>query len=214
MLQDLDESSDRDFPAAAGELSKYGLNPPNLRLWFNGLEVDFGDPEPLDNDLYARVSGSDEVHLVSARLYYQAQHDAYGWADKHLLPPGAHIVALQLPQATLSLDGSGRWQLAPRDDAVSADAIQHLVDDWQQATALGITATGKQSPAGEVAVLLLGATTPLRFQILKDDNFLVLGRPDLGLQYQLDQSQRAELLEFARTAAPAAGTAHSAAAHR
>jgi hypothetical protein len=212
LLEDLDTTSEREFPAAAAELGKYGLAPPNLRLSFNGIELELGDPAPLDNRLYARLGGGKAVNLISARLYYHAQHDAYGWVDKHLLPAGARIVGLQLPQATLNQDHNGRWQLAPRDERVSADAIQHLLDEWQQATALGIAAIGKQRPEGEVAIELQGATAPLRFQILKDDSLLVLARPDLGLEYQLDQSERARLLEFAL--APAAGTAHPAAAHR
>ena len=60
---------------------------------------------------------------------------------------------MQLPQATLTLDKHGSWQLAPADKTVSADAIQKLMDAWQQNLAIGVTPIGKAAggrgaPAG------------------------------------------------------------------
>ncbi|MGH8282045.1 MAG: DUF4340 domain-containing protein, partial [Gammaproteobacteria bacterium] len=181
------------FPAKQANLVKYGLNPPQVRLWLNGTEFDFGDAEPLNN--YRYVKTGDTIHLVAGLLYFRINHSPLWWASKHLLPCGARIIGLQLPDATLTLKGD-KWQLAPANPAITSDAIQSLIDNWKNAQAIGTDKMGKGEPQGEVAVELAGDSQPLRFVILKDPDFLVLARPDLGLQYELDSGQRSALLEL------------------
>ena len=209
--------STRRYPLAAADLPKYGLDKPALRLWVNGTEYDFGATEPVENDHY--VKDGNYVDLVGGLLYYRLDHDIYWWADKHLLPAASHITGLELPHATLMQDKGGKWQLYPAEPRVTADMLQRLVDDWQAAQAVGVTAVGKGKPNGEVDISLAGRSEPLRFQILEDDVFFVLARPDLGLQYELDDSARYTLIKpIVVSAAPpvtrAAPAYHPRPAHR
>jgi hypothetical protein len=192
MLDYLDQESKVRFPAVQSELSKYGLDKPKAQLWLNGTEYDFGDLQPVDSRQYLLTDG--EIYLINGALFYRVAHDVYWWMDKGLVPPGAHIVALQLPQATLNLDKKGIWQMAPADATVSADDIQKLMDAWQQDLAISVAPIGKDPEEGEVSLSLATSGQPLRYAILKDPDFLVLARPDLGLQYELDESLRDTLL--------------------
>ena len=187
------------FRADAAKLAQYGLDPARLRLWVNGKEFDFGDTEPLNNYRYVLSGG--QVHLVSGLLFYRLDHRPYWWVSKRLLPDKARITALQLPNATLTLSGD-KWKLAPANPAVSADAIQTLVENWQNAQAIGVEKAGTGKSTGEIAIELAGGKIALRFAILQDPNFFVLARPDLGIEYQLDSSQRDALLSF-KSASPA-----------
>ncbi|MGE5625096.1 MAG: DUF4340 domain-containing protein [Bacillota bacterium] len=202
-LDSLAQAKATPVNGASKDLDEYGLDKPLVRLGLDSRELAFGAAEPVSGERYVMVNG--KVGLVEPYVFYQATHDAYWWLEKKLLPEGARITALQLPRATLMLDKDERWQLAPRDDSVSADAIQLLVNNWQAANAIGLAPIGKGKPLGEVAVILSGMREPLRFQILKDPDFLVLARPDLGLEFQLDQDQEAKLMEFVKPA-PAAAT--------
>ena len=193
LLDSLPAVIQSSFPAVPARLARYGLDPARARLWINGMEFDFGDTEPLNNYRYVLSGG--QVHLVSGLLFYRVNHGPYWWVSKRLLPDNAKITALQLPNATLSLKGD-HWQLAPANPAVSADAIQTLVDNWQDAQAIGVAKARTGKPVGEVAIELAGGKSALRFAILKDPNFFVLARPDLGIEYQLDSSQRDSLLTF------------------
>jgi len=201
-LDSLSEAKATPVAGAGQDLSGYGLDKPMVKLSLDGHALAFGADEPVSGERYVLADG--RVELVSPFVFYQVTHDAYWWLDKHLLPAGARITALQLPHATLMLDKGNRWQLAPADDSVSADAIQHLVDGWQDASAIGLAPIGKGAPQGEVALILSGMEKPLRFQILKDPDFLVLARPDLQIEYQLDQEQGKKLLEFLKPAPVAA----------
>ena len=202
LLDTLDVTSDKQFSAAGAVLAKYGLDKPAAELWLNDVRYAFGGLNPVNNLQY--VLTDDAVHLVNPMLYYRIAHVPYWWVDKGLLPAGSHITAMQLPQATLTLDKRGAWQLAPADSAVSADAIQKLMDAWQQNLAIGVTPIGKDPQEGEISLSIAGSTKLLRFAILKDPDFLVLARPDLGLQYELDSSLRDTLLSLPRSKTAAA----------
>lgn len=202
LLDYLDAKSEARFPAAGADLTKYGLAKPVAELWLNGSRYAFGGLQPVDNLQY--VLAGDTIHLVNGALFYRVAHDAYWWLDKSLLPAGARITALQLPQATLALDKHGAWRLSPADAAVSADDIQRLLNAWQQALAISVAPLGKGQEQGEVSLALAGYGKPMRFAILKDPDFLVLARPDLGLQYELDLGERDTLLSLEHPKADAA----------
>lgn len=184
------------FTAAPVDLGKYGLAPPQVQLWLNGTEFDFGGTEPLDNYRYVLSGG--QVHLVNGLLFYRLNHRPYWWASKRLLPENARITAIQLPDATLTLKGD-HWQLAPANPAVSSDAIQTLVENWQNAQAIGTEKFDAGKPDGDVAIEIAGQKNALRFVIIKDPDFFVLAQPNLGIQYQLDSGQRSALLSFKST---------------
>jgi Domain of unknown function (DUF4340) len=201
LLDSIHTDISSSFPAKQSDLSQYGLNPPNLRLWLNDTEFDFGSTEPIHNDRYVKTGQT--VRLAGNLLYFRINHPPLWWASKHLLPENAHITSLQLPDATLTLKGA-KWLLAPANPAISSDSIQKLVDNWKNAQAISTDKVGDGKPQGEVAIELAGGGPPLRFAILSDPNFLILARPDLGLEYELDSGQRADLLELKPKKAPAA----------
>lgn len=201
-LDGLDAARAVPVAGARRDLAQYGLDKPLVRLGLDDHDYAFGAAEPVSDQRYVLANG--QVELTDPVVFYQVSHDIYWWLDKHLLPAGSRITALQLPHWTLLPDSHGRWQLSPADASVSADAIQKLVNAWQQATALGMGPVAKAKPAGEVALQLSGASEPLRFQILKDPDFLVLARPDIGLEFQLDKEQGSALLEFAKPTSAAA----------
>lgn len=55
------------YAVADLDLPRLRLDPPRLRLWLNGREIDFGDTAPTDGQRYLRVGGT--VHLCPDRWY-------------------------------------------------------------------------------------------------------------------------------------------------
>lgn len=198
LLETLDGARAEPVTGAGTELAAYGLDKPLLRLRVDGRDYLFGGEQPVSRARYLLAEG--KLWVADDELFSRAAHDAYWWLDKRLLPAGARVVALQLPRATLSRGKDGRWRLAPADDRISADAIQGLVDRWQETRAMSVEPLDKLPAEGEVAVALAGVAEPLRFVILKDPDYLVLARPDLKLEYQLDPALRSSLLDLTRSA--------------
>ena len=191
LLQLLTLPVDAGFPAMS-DLSVYDLDKPLLRLTLDGTELDFGGTQPIDQRRYVLLDG--RVHLVSGVLFYRLAQNAYDWLDKRLLPEGGEVTAIQLPHATVAQDQAGRWQISPADKSLDAKRLAKLAQAWQEARADNVAAIGKHVVEGEVALSLKGTDAPVRFQIYKDADSLILARPALGLQYQLDPMERAALL--------------------
>lgn len=197
-LDDLGAARAVPVAGAGRDLGQYGLDKPLLRMNIDGRDYAFGGEQPVSHARYLLAEG--KLWVADDALFSRVAHDAYWWLDRQLLPEGARIAALQLPHATLTRGKDGHWQLAPADDTVSADAIQGLLERWQETRALSVEPLDKLPAEGEVSVALAGVAEPLRFVILKDPDYLVLARPELGLEYQLDPALRASLLGFANPA--------------
>lgn len=193
MLGNLASPTVSHFKLLHAELDRYGLAKPQIRLYLNDTEIDFGATEPLEGNRYVKIG--DTVFLTDGSLFYRLNHDALWWIDKQLLPAHAQITAIQLPNATLTLNG-GKWHLQPANPDVTSDAIQKLVDAWHDARAVEVAKPGKGKSRGDVAIELAGRSEPVRFEILANSGFLVLLRPDLGVEYRLDNADRKSLLEL------------------
>ena len=199
-LDALAEPASNSFPAQGANLSNYGLGKPLAKFWLGDTEYDFGALQPISKQRYLQSGG--RIYMVDGYLFTRIARDPYGWLDHHLFPTGARITALQLPDATLTQDAKGVWQIAPADKRVDETALKKFVQGWEAATARNVARFVTTKSDGEVAVILAGVKDPLRFEILEDEDFLVLARPDLGFEYQMDIGQLGILL----TPALAAGT--------
>jgi hypothetical protein len=199
-LDSLDAPVAERFPAKGVDLAKYGLDKPLVKMWLDQTEYDLGDQQPVDKERYVLVNG--EIEIIDDYIFYRVARDAYGWLDKQLLPDGAHITALQVPNATLTSDAKGGWSIAPADKTLTGADLTRFVQTWQQARATGVTAIGGGKPEGEVSIQLAGAPAPLRFQILDDPDYLVLARPDQHLEYQLELGLSGNLLTPSHAVTP------------
>lgn len=183
-LDSLAAPVENQFPAAGEALAQYGLDRPLLQLWLDGVEYDFGAQQPVSKQRYVLTQG--RVKLIDDYVFYRAARDAYSWLDHRLLPEGARITAMQLPQATLSQDAKGAWQIAPADRSLTAEDLTRFIGGWQKAIASSVAPYAKAKSLGEVSFQLAGVKQPLRMQVLDDPDYLVLARPDLGFEYQID----------------------------
>lgn len=183
-LDSLSAPVENQFPAQADALAQYGLDKPLLRLWLDGTEYDLGGQQPVSRQRYVLTGGT--VKVIDDYLFFRAAREAYDWLDHQLLPDGARITAMQLPHATLTQDAKGAWQIAPADPSLTAEDFTRFIASWLKARAVGVVPYAPAKSLGEVSFALAGAKEPLRLQVLDDPDFLVLARPDLGFEYQID----------------------------
>ena len=189
------------FAAAGRDLSEYGLAKPAVRLRLNDAEILFGGVTPVDQQRYVQVG--DTIHLISDRYMFELSGDSAAWISRDLVPPGAQIVALQVPDGKLSRNDKGEWLETPPEKGFSTDAAQALVDAWRDAQALRVTPYEKQPAHGEVVIGLAGQAQALRYQIIARRPELILARPEIGVQFYV-ASERADRLLSVKTPKPAA----------
>jgi hypothetical protein len=189
------------FAATGRDLSEYGLAKPAVRLRINDTEILFGGVTPVDQQRYVQVG--DSIHLIADRYMFELSGDAAAWVSRDLVPPGAQIVDLQVPDGKLSRNAKGEWLETPPDKDISTDAAQALVDEWRDAQALRVTPYKKQIAQGDIVIGLAGQAHPLRYQIIARRPELILARPEIGMQFYV-ASERADRLLSVKTPKPAA----------
>src|SRR5690606_13673086 len=199
LLESLHAETQASYPVAEANPAQLGFAEPPLVITLNdALTLTFGDTAPLNYQRYVRRD--DTIFLLRAVDYYPLNRAPLEFASLALLPPDAAITTLAIPGHRLEKTADS-WQLTPKNAAISADAIQHLLDAWQHAYATDISPREESAKRqGEVIITLADSQSPLRFVILADDAGLLLGRPDLGLQYRLPKEQAADLLQLSQPA--------------
>jgi len=187
----LSARSHSGFRAAGNDLGEFGLAPPLARLRFDDVTLGVGNVEPLSGQRY--VLSDDQVHVIEDRWFAQIFGAPHAWADPRPLPADAKPVRIVLPDAEWRLR-EGRWQREPHDASLSADAGQMLADAWRAARALAVRARDPTLPWGDRVVVALADASPIVFELAHVPDALVLGRPDLGLQYRFLARQGNALL--------------------
>lgn len=112
----------------AGEL---GLIPPQIKIALNGTGIGLGDTEPVDGLRYALVD--DQVHLIPDGLMPLLEGPWWNFLDRHLLPRGAAVTALETA-ALAGRAGDNGWEVDRGD--LDADALTELAAAWNEAEAL------------------------------------------------------------------------------
>ncbi len=160
-----------------------GDSAPIARVIVDDSEFVIGTTAPITDWRYVRAG--EEVHLVTDIVFHRIQGDAYAWVRRQPLPPGERIARIELAGSTIVRADPG-WSLEPEDDAVSADALQQLVDAWANAQAFQVTRyEGDGDFDHTVRVVMDGSGPPLEFRLRIGENATTLVRPDLGLEYRL-----------------------------
>jgi hypothetical protein len=196
LLRLLEASSTRRYPAASLDLASLGLEPPQARVTMNDSDFRFGTAEALNNRRYVQVG--DDVYLIDDQYQHLLNADWSNFVSRQLLEGRGAITRIEMPGMTLSYARDGHWRIDPERPDVSADAVQTLVENWQNATALFTRryAGGPDEAKGGETITLRtrDSDQPLVLRIVARSPDLVLARPDWGIQYQLPDTEADRLL--------------------
>jgi len=198
LLGILEAQSYRHYPAATLDLQKLGLDPPQATIQLDGTTtLGIGATDPLDNLRY--VLHGTTVYLVEDRYQHLINADRTNFIERRLLNEAAVITRLALPELTLSLGNDGQWESNPNEPAIGSEAIRNLITEWQQASALFIRPYEPGAGGPEITLDLAGGNKPVVFTLLSRTPELILGRPDLGIQYHFSKGMEKRLLEVDTT---------------
>jgi hypothetical protein len=193
LLRLLDARPVRSYPASELDLEQLQLAPAQTTLKLDSTEFRFGATDPLDNLRYVQLG--DEVHLLQDNYQHILQGQRAQFTSRKLLPEGAVISTIQLPDRTLARQEEGGWSVEPAPEKLSADAAQKLVQAWTNANALWVR-TYQTAPNGKPVLIGLADGRQIRFELHQAEGETLLARPDLGLQYQMPEESAKPLLEL------------------
>jgi hypothetical protein len=195
LLAILQTRTTRHYPADNLDLREAGLDPPQATMILDDTTtLRIGNTEPLDNLRYIQCGAT--VYLVEDRYQPLINADRTNFIDRRLLADGAVITRLVLPDLVLARRADGDWKVTPDDAAVSTDAIQQLLANWQHTSALYIRPHEQGTAGTKISLELAGSDTPIVFELVARTPEFVLARPDLGIQYHFSKGTGEHLLGF------------------
>jgi hypothetical protein len=162
--------------------SDTGLAKPLTTIQFNNHTIEFGIINPATNLRYIKFKNT--VYTIED-VYYPLLSSHFGTlVSLNLLPADSKIEKLVLANQTIAKDDNGLWQ---SNSKMSADNINRTLDHWRNDQAFGVHKYMQRGEElGEVFVYLEGQQQPLTYVITDTDPWLILARPEIGLEYHLD----------------------------
>jgi hypothetical protein len=125
---------------------EFGLDPPQLTIQFDALEVRFGHQEPLQYRRYVEVD--DRLHLVNDTVYVHATQPWPAYVDPRPTLGRGGLAAIDAGRWRLrAVDGS--WAAEGLDAAAAAARAAH----WQALSADRISALQQTRPAPDHVIL-------------------------------------------------------------
>ncbi len=190
MLAIVDATSHTRIAADRDRLATFGLDPPQVLLQLDQHEFLFGHTDPIDERRYLYYQQT--VHLVDDGLFHQLRQKPEFFVSTRLVPVEETITAMRIRDVQLEKKGD-RWSMQPAQ--VGLDSAT-LVDNWKQARARRILpyTAGRQAQSIQFS---LGSGRVLRYELVMEEPVFVLGRADLGLQYQFEADVTSLLLPAA-----------------
>jgi hypothetical protein len=167
------------------DLEKIGLLEPDTMIRFDDIEITFGITNPVTSLRFVRIG---EAVSTIEDVYFPLFSSHFSTlVSLNLLPvneqPYASIKKLILLNQTISRDEAGAWQ---SNIDISADDINRTIEHWQHAQAFGVHQYLERKLLGEVFIYLEGTDQAITYQITDTEPWLILARPDIGLEYHLD----------------------------
>lgn len=197
LLRLLQATADNHYPAASLDRAQLGLEPPQVTVTFSDRQVRIGATDALDKRRYVQVD--DTVYLIDDQYQHLVNAEPTNFITRKLLAERGAITRLELPGLTLNQSENTHWQLHPANDSVSADALQQLIDNWQNTSALYVSSYDGTATAEQVTIHTAGQPEPLVLQVVSHAPDLVLARPDWGITYHLTSSLEDRLLALPET---------------
>ena len=170
----------KQYAADEINLKKIGLDKPDTTIKFNNEEIAFGIINPATNLRY--VKKDDQIYTIED-VYYPLLSSSFGTlVSLNLLPANNKVTKLILINQTISKDDNNHWQ---SNIDISTDNINKAIEDWQSAQAFGVHAYMQRDSLGEVFIYIKDQK-PISFIITDTNPWLIIARPELGLEYHLD----------------------------
>ena len=181
LLTMLDTASHASYNAADLDMKKYGLDDAGTSISFNDLTIVFGIANPINNYRYVRIGNT--VHLIDDHFYPLISSQTGTLIARELIAKNAVIEKLVLPEATLYRDENGLWHSS---SGIGPDAISETLYHWKNSQAFGVHNYMQRDPQAEISVYLAGRNEPIQFYVTDTDPWLIIARPDIGIEYHFN----------------------------
>ncbi len=171
------------------DLAELGLVTPKISMTLNNVLFKFGVTDGIDQRRY--VLYDDTVFMVNDFLYAQLDSKPGFFADTQLLPEGTKLKQIEFPNNTFTLKNNV-WTMQQLMD-IKPDQLKRLAFSWENAAAISVSSY--QQPQQYFPIILTTSDDKIiRYEIISNNPYLILGRKDLEIQYHMGSDEAEKLL--------------------
>jgi hypothetical protein len=195
ILQITKANSVSQFNISNTDKNKFKLNPPQATLKLNDQLFLFGTNEQLNLNRY--ILTNKKLYLLPDRYFYLLNIVTTGYVDHALLAKGDKIIKLKLNDMTIELKNA-KWEVKPEPKNSSADDIVQLISEWNNSQVVEIKKLSDTSEQKNfsIEVKLDNKLPAIIFDVIVKEDYYLFIRPDLKLQYKLNQDMADRLLKI------------------
>ena len=163
------------------DLASTGLQNSKTSVTFDDSSIIFGSTNPATGLRFIQM---DNTAYTIEDVYFPLLTSHFGTlVSLNLLPANSLVTKLILLNQTISKDAANRWQ---SNLPISTDLINATINHWKNLQAFGVREYIERDSLGEVFIYAEDRQEAIRFTITDTDPWLILARPELGLEYHLD----------------------------
>jgi hypothetical protein len=172
------------------DLSKIGLENATTSIQLDQTTLHFGITNPSTNLRYVQMGHT--VYTIEDVYYPLINSHHSTLVSLSLLPPESQIEKLILPNQTIQQDEKNRWKSSSN---TPPDEVSKTLDLWQNSQAFGVHEYMQRENLGEITAHLKQQSEPIHFIVTDTAPWLIIARPEIGLEYHLEIESYAELIK-------------------
>ena len=179
ILKILETKSYKQFNLDEVDIAQFALRSPAIILELNENKFSFGTNNPINQRRY--ILFNKKIHMIDDFNFPQLTTNAAYFAETKLLPDKANIISITFPEYTIRLN-NGKWQASiPEYDE---EKVKQIINKWGKISAISVSKYEKQEGQKTITINSVSGQE-INFAIVTTAPYLILGREDLGIQYNM-----------------------------
>ena len=179
ILKILETKSYKQFNLDEVDIAQFALRNPAIILELNENKFSFGTNNPINQRRY--ILFNKKIHMIDDFHFPQLTTNAAYFAETKLLPDKANIISITFPEYTIQLN-NGKWQASiPEYDE---EKVKQIINKWGKISAISVSKYEKQEGQKTITINSMSGQE-INFAIVATAPYLILGREDLGIQYNM-----------------------------
>lgn len=179
ILKILETKSYKQFNLDEVDIAQFALRSPAVILELNENKFSFGTNNPINQRRY--ILFNKKIHMIDDFHFPQLTTNAAYFAENKLLPDKANIISIRFPEYTIQLNNS-KWRASvPEYDE---EKVKQIINKWKEISAISVSKYEKQEGQKTITINSMSGQE-INFAIVATAPYLILGREDLGIQYNM-----------------------------
>jgi hypothetical protein len=187
ILKILETKSYNQFNLDEVDIAQFALRNPAVILELNENKFSFGTNNPINQKRY--ILFNKKIHMIDDFHFFQLTTNAAYFAETKLLPDKMNIISIRFPEYTIRLN-NGKWQASiPEYDEKK---VKQIINKWKEIIAISASKYEKQEGQKTITINSLSGQE-INFTIVATAPYLILGREDIGIQYNMSMDDAKQM---------------------